>query len=138
MEVAEKKFTKEDVSNILRDYRWMMNEIKRITEMLNDTEQSLSTQYGEEAALPKGKNKYPDTIVFEVNRRLRKDRRMRKLLRKVEYIQQNMHKITDEKQKIVLDCLLDGMNIAEIARHMNVSRKHIHELKNQIVEAIMR
>lgn len=130
-------YTPLEVSNIIRDYHWMINEIKRINFVLNDTDQKVTASYGIEASMPKAKGDPADTIAFEVIRREKKSKRVTKLEKKIKFIQDNLHKVQDERQKVVLDCLLDGMSITKVAYHMGLSRKHIHTIKEQIVETLL-
>lgn len=59
-----------------------------------------------------------------------------KLETKVLFIQKRTHLITDEREKAVLECMLDGLSISAIGQHMRLSRRHIYTIKNSIVDQI--
>nr|WP_277752111.1 LuxR C-terminal-related transcriptional regulator [Halobacillus salinus] len=41
----------------------------------------------------------------------------------------------DERERAVLECLLDGMSMVAIGHHMGLSRRHVYNLKGNIVFA---
>lgn len=125
---------KNEISKILRDYHWMINEIKRQRKILEDMNGNLTAQYGIESTLPKPKGQNGDPIIREVLRREKKSKWIEKLERKVMFIQERMDLIIDEREKAVLECLLDGMSIKAISKHMGLSERHIFRIKNSIVD----
>ncbi|WP_010094163.1 helix-turn-helix domain-containing protein [Ornithinibacillus scapharcae] len=133
MAVAEKLYSDIEIIEILSNYHWMIKEVKRIDYLLDNTDQSLTAQYGIEATMPKPKGLTSDAMTNEIIRRDKKLNRKVRMLRKIEFVQNSLHLITDEREKVVLDCLLDGMSINAIANHMGLSRRHIHRLRDSIV-----
>jgi len=129
--------TREEIHNMIRDYYWIINEIKLLKSELNDTDASVTTQYGTESVMPKAKGSKPDTMTFEIIRRDKQSKRVEQLESKVKFIQDNMHKITDERQRVILDHLLDGMSITKLAHHMGVSRKKIYQIKDEIIDLMV-
>ena len=127
---------KKEIEQALRDYNWMINEIQRQRELLKVIGNNVVAQTGIDAAMPKAKGQTSDPVALEVIRRDKKSKWIEKLESKVLFIQQNIHVITDEREKAVLECLLDGLSISAISKHMGLSRKHIYNLKNSIVEQI--
>lgn len=125
---------KNEISKILRDYHWMINEIKRQRKILEDMNGNLTAQYGIEAAIPKAKGLTGDPIYQEVVRREKKSRWVEKLEKKILFIQSRVDRITDERERAVLECILDGMSMKAISRHMGLSTRHIQRIKNSIVE----
>ncbi|WP_342399604.1 LuxR C-terminal-related transcriptional regulator [Weizmannia sp. FSL W8-0676] len=124
---------KKEIASILRDYHWMINEIQRQRKMLSDeVNGNFTAQYGIEASLPKGQN--GDPIFREVIRREKKSRWIEKLEKKVMFIQEHMDCITNEREKVVLECLLDGMSMIAISKHMGLSVRHVQRIKNSIVD----
>lgn len=124
---------KKEIAKILRDYHWMINEIARQRKMMLEVNQSITGQYGIEGALPHGKNGKSDPVAQEAIRREKKSKWIEKLEQQVLYIQKRIHVVTDEREKAVLECLLDGMSIRAIARHMALSERHVFRLKDSIV-----
>jgi DNA-directed RNA polymerase specialized sigma subunit len=123
-----------EISETLRDYNWIINEIKRQRKLLEDAGENLTAQYGIEAAMPKAKGLTGDPIYQEVVRREKKSRWIEKLEKKILFIQSRVDRITDERERAVLECILDGMSMKAISRHMGLSTRHIQRIKNSIVE----
>lgn len=125
---------KKQIETWIRDYRWMVREIVRLRQILEDAGENLTQQYGVESSMPKPKGKVNDPIYMEAMRRERQWKRVERLEWKVGFVQEQMERITDERERTVLDCILDGMSIAETARHVGVSPRHIQRIKENIVE----
>ncbi|MFG6116960.1 hypothetical protein ACGTN9_17550 [Halobacillus sp. MO56] len=81
---------KKQVENVLRDYNWMINEIKRQRKLLEGAGTNLVAQSGIESTLPKAKGEIGDPVAREVIRRDKKHTWIFKLERKVLYIQERM------------------------------------------------
>ena len=124
---------KKQIENALRDYNWMINEIKRQRELLEDAGTNLVAQSGIESTLPKAQGETGDPVAREVVRRDKKHSWVHKLEVKVTFIQERMSIIEDEREKAVLECLLDGMSMVAIGKHMGLSSRHIRRIKESIV-----
>lgn len=129
-------FNKHQIYGILRDYAWMLREIQRIDRELQKINFTGTAQYGIEATLPHAQGIVGKALENEVIRRNKKSERLYGYIEKVNYINQRLERVTEEKDKVVLDCLLDGMNIAAIGAHLGVSRKHIHIIRDDIVKLL--
>ncbi|WP_025027761.1 LuxR C-terminal-related transcriptional regulator [Caldalkalibacillus mannanilyticus] len=128
---------REEFELALRDYPWMIREISRLKENLGDAGERMVQKYGLESALPKGKGMYTDSVGQEVARRERKWKRLDKLEKKVLFIQERVELITDEREKTILECILDGLSFTAIAKHMGLSTRHIQRLKNDMVDKML-
>jgi DNA-binding NarL/FixJ family response regulator len=123
--------------DILKNYHWMIKEIQRLSDILEDTEFNGTAQYGLEATLPKAKGNINQAIVSEVTRRTEKSERLQDYVCYVSFINENKHKIKNERERVVLDCLLDGMSLTAISRHLNMSRQHITDLRERIMDILL-
>lgn len=124
---------KKEIANLLRDYHWMVNEIARQRGLLEDAGENITAQYGIDMVMPHGSGT-GDPIYIEVQRRVKKTKRVERLEVKVKYIQDRVHLITNEREKTVLDCLMDGMSMIKISRHMGLSERHVFRLRDNIVD----
>lgn len=124
------------IESALRDYNWMINEIKRQREILNDAGTSVVAQSGIESTLPKAKGGTSDPVAQEVIRRDKKYTWVHRLEKKVLYIQERMCIIQDEREKAILECMLDGLSMSAISHHMGLSRRHIYNIKQAVVYKI--
>ena len=131
-------YTKEQVSNMIRDYNWILREIEYIRNELNDVDLNVTSQYGEESAMPKAKGDPVDMMTFEIIRRDKKSKRAERLENKIKFIRDNIHKIKDERQRVVLDHLLDGMSITKLSHHMGISRKQVYKIKDEIIDELLK
>ncbi|MEN1969007.1 DNA-binding response regulator [Lentibacillus sp. N15] len=129
---------KKQIESALRDYNWMMNEIKRQRKFIDeDIRVRVTAQMGEESDMPKAQGITSDPVANEVARRDEKYSWLNKLEAKVSFIQKRMHVITDEREIAVLGCMLDGMSMAAIGKHMGLSRTNIYGIKESIVHQIL-
>ena len=129
-------YNKFQIYGILKDYFWMLREIQRLDRELAKTDFRGTAQYGIEATLPHAQGIVGKAIENEVIRRSRKSDNMVEFAKKVNFINERLHKVTDEKEKVVLDCMLDGMNLRAIAHHLRISRKQVHILRDTIVNRL--
>ena len=128
---------KQQIEQCIRDYQWMIREIERIRKYLADAGERIVRNY-ETLGMPIPKGDVRDPVHMEVVRREKQWKRMAKLEEKVRFVQERIEVITDERERTVLDCLLDGMSYSAIAHHMGLSRRHVMRIKDDIVEKIYR
>lgn len=117
----------------LRDYHFMLREIDRLQGYLEDAGEGTVGAYGIDASQPKGKGKNGDKTHAEVVRRERKWKRLAKLQEAVERIDRAAERISDEKEKTVLDAIMDGEKNNFIARQIGVSRQRYYEIKRSVI-----
>jgi DNA-binding NarL/FixJ family response regulator len=129
-------YNKFQIYGILKDYFWMIREIQKIDRELQKTDFAGVAQYGIEATLPHAVGIVGRALENEVVRRSKKSERMLDYAKKVNFINERLGKVTDEKEKVVLDCMLDGMNLVAIAHHLKISRKQVHILRDTIVNRL--
>jgi hypothetical protein len=134
IEIVQK--TEED----LHSYHWMFREIERLKKELNDAIKTLGPSsrltaiYGDEAGMPQGQGLKLSTMSISEQRFDRQWRRLKKLEQKVEKINQASDQITDDKERTVLECILDGIRMNMVARHVGISRQRLNEIKRLIVK----
>lgn len=128
---------KQEIENVLRDYNWMINEIKRQRQLMGYDGGNMVAQTGIESIMPKAQGGTGDPVALEVIRRDKKSKWVEKLESKVLYIQKRISVINDERERAVLECMLDGMSMVAIGRHMGFSRTHIYRIKNSIIENML-
>lgn len=127
---------KKEIEQTLRDYNWMINEIKRQRSLMDYEGGNLVAQSGIESVMPKAQGNTSDPVAMEVVRRDKASSWVQKLEDKVLFVQQRMSIITDEREKAVLECMLDGLSMVAISNHMGLSRRHIYNIKESVVNKI--
>lgn len=122
------------IEQALRDYNWMINEIKRQRELLSHIiGGNVVAQGGIESTMPKAQGETSDPVAQEVIRRDKNNDWLNKLESKALFIQKRMSVIQDEREKVILECLLDGLSMSAIGRHVGLSERHIRRIKDTIV-----
>lgn len=125
--------TKHEIEQTLRDYHWMIREIERLRELLGDAGERVVRNY-ELLDMPKPQGGRSDPVALEASRRERHWKKLRAYERKVMYVQERLDIIQDERERTVLDCMLDGMSMRAIAHHMGLSRRHVRNMIDHIVD----
>jgi DNA-binding NarL/FixJ family response regulator len=127
-------YNKFQIYGILKDYYWMIREIQKIDRDLQKTDFSGVAQYGIEATLPHAVGIVGRAIENEVIRRSKKSERMLEYAKKVNFINERIGYITDEREKVILDCLMDGLSLTAISKHLGMSRQLVTDLRDKLVE----
>lgn len=127
-----------EIESLIKDYYWMDREIHRLEGILyrgRSSERSWGVaQYGLEAAMPKGSGGISKTELAAMD-----DKeeiiinRIKKLAKKVEAVEIASDNLKDEIHKTVLDCIMDRMSYRAIAKHLNVSRDRVKQIKDEII-----
>lgn len=125
--------TNEEIENAIRNYHWLIKEIARLKGELGMIGNPLMNK-SEPGQARQGRPTNP--TLNEVIRRETRLETLKKFQEKVEYVERNTLVITDDREMTVLNCLLDGMNISNISRHMGYSKRTIYSIKEEIVEKV--
>lgn len=124
---------KKQIHEAIKDYPWMM---KMIIKKREQSSNGLTAQYGIEATLPKPKGVTSDPVYQEVIRFERRDRDIKRIRDKVLFIQERSKVITDTRDRVILDMLLDGMTLREISMELETSISNINKRKINIVNTM--
>lgn len=128
------KYNKHHIYGILKNYFWMVREIQRWEYELKQTSFTGVAQYGLEATLPKPQGIVGKALENEIVRRSEKSKRLIKYSEEVNFINERRGNVTDEKEKVILDCILDGLSLTAISKHLRMSRKQITVIRDNIVD----
>lgn len=123
--------TNHEIENALRNYHWLVKEVARLKRELGDIGNPLANK----SEGPGAKTGRPfNPTLNEVIRREHKQETLEKFESKIEYVERNTVVVTNDRELTVLNCLLDGMNINNISRHMGYSKRTIYSIKESIIE----
>jgi DNA-binding CsgD family transcriptional regulator len=125
--------TNEEIENAIRNYHWLIKEIARLKGELGLIGNPLMNK-NEPGQQRHGRPQNP--TLNEVIRRETRLETLKKFQEKVEYVERNTLVALDDREMTVLNCLLDGMNISNISRHMGYSKRTIYSIKEEIVEKV--
>jgi hypothetical protein len=128
----------------LDGYYWMTQQIEKLRSKIqsglgsNDDVAAGTAQYGIEATLPKARGRNSDPVFREARNNLqaweRLNRRVKRFEDKVKRVDAFAEKNNlSEKEQIVLEGIMDGQKMKDIAKEIGVSRTRAQELKNKVV-----
>ncbi|KIL80716.1 hypothetical protein [Bacillus badius] len=126
------------VEEWIRDYNFMLREIARLNRLLNAVHggrSSLVAAYGDDAGMPKGSSGISQAELRQLDIR---ERRLLKYEAIVQYLDEVMGEIKDEKEKVVYDCMIEGLSYSRIAVHLGKSRDTIRKVKEGIIGKIVK
>lgn len=131
----------ERISQLVRDYRWMKNEINRLQRIVYGSSIPMIkwgvAQYGIEAVMPKGSKGKSHAEMDAMDIREKKQiQRLKNYESYVFALETAIDVLEDERQKIIYDCLLDEMTYRQIALHLAVSKDYVQKQKSDIVRQI--
>ncbi|TMV48103.1 hypothetical protein FE783_19310 [Paenibacillus mesophilus] len=124
------------VEEELKDYPWMVREIERLRGILEEVGSGLTGVYGLDGALPRGKGGHADSVHREAQKREKYWNRMKQLEEKVTRIDSAAERLRDDRQRTILECIMEGQRMNRIAQHIGVSRQRLHELKLELVRLL--
>lgn len=119
METMKKPdFTYNDIYDTIREYHWMIKELERLRKQFVSFDAAKAAASG-----PRNK------------RMLEKIERAERFEKRIDFINANRC-IASERDRVILDCLLDGMQHKDIAANLGLNPKTIERIRNRIIEAI--
>ncbi|WP_236841087.1 hypothetical protein [Brevibacillus formosus] len=131
------------VEEAIKDYHWMVKEVERLRKEIDKAissnpsiQEKLVATYGDAAGMPSGKGLRLSTFTIPEERYEKRIERMKSLEEKVRQINDFANNLEDNKYRTVLECMMDGMRMNSIARHVGVSRQRLNEIKRDIVNRL--
>ncbi|ERI08948.1 LuxR C-terminal-related transcriptional regulator [Aneurinibacillus aneurinilyticus] len=129
----------------LDGYYWMTQQIKKLQEKIQagiNTTNGLAAgtaQYGIEATLPKAKGGNSDPVFRAARNNLKAWERLNGRLKRFENKVKRVDAFAEknnlsEKEQIVLEGIMDGQKMKDIAKEVGVSRTRAQELKLEVVK----
>lgn len=124
--------TNNEIESALRNYHWLVKEVARLRHELSHIDPCMSSNTG--GGDPSGRTgRIANPTLNEVLRREHKLETLRKFESKIDFVEKHSICITNDRELTVLNCLLDGMNINSISRHMGYSKRTIYAIKEEII-----
>ena len=109
--------------------------MKNIKEMERGLASVGVVQYGIEATLPKS-NAISKVVENEAVRLADSSRYWVETITDMKYIQDRWHRVTDEKEAMILNLRLNGISIAEIGYIMKLDRSNVYRNLRKIAKNI--
>lgn len=131
----------EQIDKLLRSYPWMRKQVDFLQTQLYGHSHPMRSwgvaQYGLEAAMPKGSGGISQAELKSMD--IREERLYKRLARfegNVYALEMAGDLIEDEKQKVIYDCLLEGMSYRSIAENVGITRNQAKEAKKAILTTL--
>jgi DNA-directed RNA polymerase specialized sigma subunit len=124
----------EQLKQAIQNYSWTIREIDRLYNSLRYTEFKGVASANKEIKSYSVSN----PIVGEIIRRDAKTKRLARMEAEALFIQNTMSKVTDEKQKTILECMLDGMTPMEVVRHIGIGRTTVWRHLDKAIEVMLK
>lgn len=130
---------KGDLIELISDAHWMFKEVARLEERIfGDIRMKISygvAQYGIEMCMPKGSSGCSISESLELDRReerqLKRYYEMKAKIDMADYIAGLLGNIELET---IYDCLLTGMSLTEVGKHMEKDRKLIYNAREEVCD----
>lgn len=135
--MGEGQITKEKLEQWIKDYRWMINTVEQL-QMEYRYNGAKIAQYGIEATLPKASGQTSDVVFTEVVRRNKHLKRINEYIFKIQEVQKRVDKVTEPREAEVLYWLLEGKSMRWIGQHMALSHVSIKNIKESIIENMLK
>nr|WP_285862117.1 hypothetical protein [Brevibacillus sp. MER 51] len=133
------------VEEEIKGFNWMVKEVERLRKEIDRAissnpmiQEKLVATYGDAAGMPSGKGLRLSTLTISEERYEKQIQRMKNLEDKVRKINEFSLNLEDDKYRTVMECMMDGMRMNSIARHVGVSRQRLNEIKRDIVKRMAR
>ena len=127
---------KKEIHGAIFNYHWMIRLLINKRDEMSGSSNSLVAKYGVEVATTGVKENVSDPIFQEFLRIERYEKNTERIRRKVTMIQKHSKSITNLKEQLILDKLLDGKSMREIASELDMSLGAVNRKKNIIVNKI--
>lgn len=129
------------INQMIKDYRWMSKEVNRLQTLLWGRSLPISNwgvaQYGIEAAMPKGsKGKSVAEIKQAESLEEKRTKRLQRYEAEIYVLETLADSLETEMQKVIYDCLLEGMTYREIGFHINISKDGVQKEKREIIRQL--
>lgn len=125
-----------EIDDEIKNYHWMIQEVKRIKEQLEEFNSGgLTAQYGIAASMPKAGG-ISNHVSREVIRREKRFHYYQTLIKRVERLEAVADILIDPKERMIYENLLDGVTVKSICRRTKFSRSYVFSLKKRMLKNI--
>lgn len=123
-------YTPTEIEQIIKDYHWMTNIIE--TNVFN-YESTGVAQYGIESSMPRSSGN-GDKVFVRVLKNDKQGQKYKKLVEKVQFVDEHEDVIENEKDFYILQLLKRGKNFKQIAVFMECSHVNIYHRLQKIAK----
>lgn len=125
--------TKENALDLIHNYYSNANQLLKYCEEYSDIIKGASiSHYGIEASLPKSNDVNTTPFIYEINRRMKRDKMVMKLSSKLTPVQQVKKFIKDETEELVLELRMDGKSLKKIYELTGVNKREQYKIFDKL------
>lgn len=130
------------ITQMIKDFKWMRNEVQRLQKLLYGHSLPIQNwgvaQYGVEAAMPKGSKGKSITEIKRIESlEEKRNNRLRRYETEVYLLETLGDTLQNETQKVIYDCLLEGMTYREIGLHLMISKDNVQKQRKEIIQQLI-
>ena len=123
-------YSTKKILDIIKYYHINLNNLKTLAAE-NQLRSVGVAQYGIEASLPKGNN-ISSVVENEVLRQVENTKFFAGIITDMKYLQDRWHRVTTEREAMVLKLRLDGHKAKDIAQMLGVARSEVYRTLERI------
>ncbi|KOP70990.1 hypothetical protein AMS60_23320 [Bacillus sp. FJAT-21945] len=131
-----------EIEKLIYDYHWLRKEVCRLEKIVFGFSVPIKsigvTQYGIEAAMPKGSLLKSEAELEALDIRERRLYKRLNMYRKKVFAIEKIAELdlVDDQELTLMDCMMEGMSYRAIAAHLGLSREKVRTLKNEMIDHI--
>lgn len=131
-----------EIEKLIYDYHWLRKEVSRLEKIIFGFSVPIKsigvTQYGIEAAMPKGSLLKSEAELEALDVRERRLYKRLNMYRKKVFAVEKIAELylVDDQELTLMDCMMEGMSYRAIAAHLGLSREKVRALKNEMINHI--
>ena len=131
--------TKEKALELIHNYYNNANTLISYVKEYEDTIGGANiSKYGIEASLPKSNEVNITPFIYEIDRRMKRDKMVMKLNSKLIPVQQVKKIIKDETEELVLELRMDGKSLKKIYQLTGVDKRKQYKIFDKIAHEIVK
>lgn len=128
----------DQIDELVRSYSWMKKEVERLQTIIYGGAISMKSwgvaQYGVDATLPKGSSGKSQSELKEMDvKEERQYKRLKQYETQVYAIEMAGDLLKAEKDKVIFDCLLDGMSYRAIGQQLGINKDQVKTTRRGII-----
>lgn len=127
---------KREIHDAIFNYHWMIKLLINKKISMTGSSNPLVAKYGIDASMPTGKGDISDPVYQELLRIEKYEKNTKKIRNKVLMIQKHSKVIKNLKEQLILNGLLDGKSMREVASELDMSLSSVKRNKDIIVNKI--
>lgn len=120
----------------IRSYTWLLVKVAEMENLMDDAGEGVVGNYGDPNAGIRAQYKNSDKTLAEVARRSREWARLERMRFKISVVESFVSSLTSERERLLLEDLMDGKKVKDAAANIGVSNTRAHEIKARLIRQL--